>query len=130
MERERENQEDYTKCHSGSQRLPPLTPMKKDRLSCRSCSIYDHIILAWVMKRTCISNMQSIHESRFNLWDLGGCIRVRCYAGERCIPECVIERHSGLKPGVMPAHSPDMSLIEHVWDLVERRFARVLLPAA
>ncbi|GFW06514.1 transposable element Tc1 transposase [Trichonephila clavipes] len=40
-------------------------------------------------------------ESRFNLWDHDGCIRVRRYAGERCLPECVIERHSGLTPGVM-----------------------------
>ncbi|GFX84584.1 transposable element Tcb1 transposase [Trichonephila clavipes] len=36
-------------------------------------------------------------ESRFNLWDHVGRIRVRRYAGERCLPECVIERHSGLK---------------------------------
>ncbi|GFU71740.1 transposable element Tc1 transposase [Trichonephila clavipes] len=30
-----------------------------------------------------------------------GCIHVRRYAGERCLQECVIERHSGLTPGVM-----------------------------
>ncbi|GFT70822.1 transposable element Tcb1 transposase [Trichonephila clavipes] len=41
------------------------------------------------------------HESRHNLWDHEGCIHVRRYAGERCLPECVIERHSGLTPGVM-----------------------------
>ncbi|GFS88076.1 transposable element Tcb2 transposase [Trichonephila clavipes] len=40
-------------------------------------------------------------ELRFNLWDHDGRIRVRCYAGERCFPKCVIERHSGLTPGVM-----------------------------
>ncbi|GFY14062.1 hypothetical protein TNCV_3274941 [Trichonephila clavipes] len=28
-------------------------------------------------------------------------IRVRRYAGELCLPECVVERHSGLTPGVM-----------------------------
>ncbi|GFT82472.1 transposable element Tcb2 transposase [Trichonephila clavipes] len=39
-------------------------------------------------------------ESRFNVWDHGGRIRVRRCAGERCLPECVIERHSGLIPGV------------------------------
>ncbi|GFX10396.1 transposable element Tc1 transposase [Trichonephila clavipes] len=39
-------------------------------------------------------------ESRFNLWDHDGQIRVRPYAGERCLPECVIERHSGLTLGV------------------------------
>ncbi|GFV51542.1 transposable element Tc1 transposase [Trichonephila clavipes] len=32
-------------------------------------------------------------ESRFNLWDHDGRIRVRRYAGERCLQECVIERH-------------------------------------
>ncbi|GFT48294.1 transposable element Tc1 transposase [Trichonephila clavipes] len=41
------------------------------------------------------------HDSRFNLWDHDGCIRVRRYASERCLPECVIERHSSLTPGVM-----------------------------
>ncbi|GFX98914.1 uncharacterized protein TNCV_1504901 [Trichonephila clavipes] len=40
-------------------------------------------------------------ESRFNLQDHDGRIRVRRCAGERCLPECVIERHSGLTPGVM-----------------------------
>ncbi|GFU42152.1 transposable element Tcb2 transposase [Trichonephila clavipes] len=40
-------------------------------------------------------------KSRFNLWDHEGLIRVRRYAGESCLPECVIERHSGLTPGVM-----------------------------
>ncbi|GFX63600.1 transposable element Tc1 transposase [Trichonephila clavipes] len=33
-------------------------------------------------------------ESRFNLWDHVDRIRVRCYAGERCFPECFTERHS------------------------------------
>ncbi|GFT51608.1 transposable element Tc1 transposase [Trichonephila clavipes] len=40
-------------------------------------------------------------ESRFNLWDHDGRIRVRRYAGERCLPECVIERHSGLTAKVI-----------------------------
>ncbi|GFV66230.1 transposable element Tcb1 transposase [Trichonephila clavipes] len=40
-------------------------------------------------------------ESRFNLWDHDGRIRVRRYAGERCLPECVIERHNSLTPRVM-----------------------------
>lgn len=136
-------------------------------------------------------------ESRFNLWNHDGRIRVRRYAGERCLPQCVVERHSGRTPGVMvwgaisyhrrsqllriegnlnsnryvrevlepevvpflqgipgavfqqdnarphvarivrdffsaqhiqllpwPAYSPDMSPIEHVWDMVGRRLAR------
>lgn len=40
-------------------------------------------------------------ESRFNLWHHDGRIRVRRYAGERYLPECIIERHSGRTPGVM-----------------------------
>ncbi|GFY23553.1 transposable element Tc1 transposase [Trichonephila clavipes] len=40
-------------------------------------------------------------ESRFNLWHHDGRIRVRRYAGERHIPECIIERYSGRTPGVM-----------------------------
>ncbi|GFU19727.1 transposable element Tc1 transposase [Trichonephila clavipes] len=40
-------------------------------------------------------------ESRFNLWDHDGNIRVRRYACELCLPEGVIERHSGITPGVM-----------------------------
>ncbi|GFT56023.1 transposable element Tcb2 transposase [Trichonephila clavipes] len=55
-----------------------------------------------------------------NLWEHDGRIRVRHYAGDRCLPECVIERHSGLTPGVMP----DMSPTEPLWDLVGRRLAR------
>ncbi|GFS88489.1 transposable element Tc1 transposase [Trichonephila clavipes] len=47
------------------------------------------------------ANHRRLHVSRFNLWDNDGRIRVRCYAGERCLPGCVIERHSGLTPGVM-----------------------------
>ncbi|GFW71582.1 transposable element Tc3 transposase [Trichonephila clavipes] len=138
-------------------------------------------------------------ESRFNLWHHDGRIGVRCYASERHIPECIMERHSRRTPGVMvwgaiayhgrsqllrivgnlnstryinevlqpqaipflqglpgavfqqdnarphvaktvksylesqqvqilpwPAYSPDMSSIEHVWDIVGGRFAHDL----
>ncbi|GFX47741.1 transposable element Tcb2 transposase [Trichonephila clavipes] len=40
-------------------------------------------------------------EPRLNLWDYDGRIRVRHYAGERYLPECVIERRSCLTPGVI-----------------------------
>ncbi|GFT22659.1 transposable element Tcb1 transposase [Trichonephila clavipes] len=40
-------------------------------------------------------------ESCFNFWDHDGRIRVRRSAGEHCLPECVIERHSGLTSGVI-----------------------------
>ncbi|GFV91849.1 transposable element Tc1 transposase [Trichonephila clavipes] len=85
-----------------------------------------------------------------------GRIRVRRYAGERCLPKSVIERHSDLTPGVMQdnarphvaktvqdfcsaqhmqllpwlAYPPDMSPIEHVWNLVGRRLARDPRPTA
>ncbi|GFX20798.1 transposable element Tc1 transposase [Trichonephila clavipes] len=141
-----------------------------------------------------------LDESRFNLWDHDVHIR---YAGERCLPECVLERHSGLTPRVMvwgaisyhgrsnflridsnfnknryvpealqpevfllfqgipgvlfqkdnarphiaktvrdfcsaqhmqllpwPAYSPDMSPIDHVWNLVGRHLSRDQRPAA
>ncbi|GFU39773.1 transposable element Tcb2 transposase [Trichonephila clavipes] len=54
-------------------------------------------------------------ESRFNLWDHDGRIRVRRYAGERCLPECVIERHSGLTPAAM------------VWDTISYHGRSTLL---
>ncbi|GFU13757.1 transposable element Tcb2 transposase [Trichonephila clavipes] len=95
-------------------------------------------------------------ESRFNFWNHNGRIRVRRYAGERCLPDYVIERYSGLTLGIkvwgaisyhgltnllrieaqhvqlLPwsAYSPDMSPIERVGDLVGRRFARDPYPAA
>ncbi|GFT92600.1 transposable element Tc1 transposase [Trichonephila clavipes] len=143
-------------------------------------------------------------KSRFNLWHHDGRTRVRRYdAGERHIPECIIERHSGRTPGVtvwgattchgrsqflrivgnlnstryineilqpqaipflqglpgtvfqqdnprphvaktvksyldsqqvqlLPwsAYSPDLSPIEHVWDIVGWRLARDLRPVA
>ncbi|GFX09748.1 transposable element Tcb2 transposase [Trichonephila clavipes] len=92
-------------------------------------------------------------ESRFDLWNHDGCFRVRRYASERCLPDCIIDRHSSLTPGVMvrphaaktvrdfcsaqrmqlhtwPAYSPDMSPIEHVGDLVGRRFPHDTRPAA
>ncbi|GFW37223.1 HTH_Tnp_Tc3_2 domain-containing protein [Trichonephila clavipes] len=41
------------------------------------------------------------NKSCFNLCDHDGCIRIRCYADESCHPECVIEWHCGLAPGVI-----------------------------
>ncbi|GFX13873.1 transposable element Tcb2 transposase [Trichonephila clavipes] len=42
--------------------------------------------------------------------DHDGRIRVRYYAGERCLPKCVTERHGGLTPGVMA--SLELSFLE------------------
>ncbi|GFX69273.1 transposable element Tc1 transposase [Trichonephila clavipes] len=40
-------------------------------------------------------------EPRFNLLDHNSRNRIRLYVAECCLPECVIERHSGLTPGVV-----------------------------
>ncbi|GFW09903.1 transposable element Tc1 transposase [Trichonephila clavipes] len=164
-----------------------------------------HLRLQWAnVHRSWRADWQQVvfsDESRFNLWHHDGRIRVRRYAGERHIPECIIERHSRRTPGVMvwgaiayhgrsqllriagnlnstryinevlqsqaipflqglpgavfqqdnarphvaktvksylvsqqvqllpwPAYSPDMSPIEHEWDIVGRRLARDLCP--
>ncbi|GFV59170.1 transposable element Tc1 transposase [Trichonephila clavipes] len=42
-----------------------------------------------------------LDESCYNLWGHNGRICVRRSACERCLPECVIERHGDLTPGVM-----------------------------
>ncbi|GFW93517.1 transposable element Tcb1 transposase [Trichonephila clavipes] len=98
----------------------------------------------------------SVDESRFNLWEHDDRIRIRRYAGECCLTESVIKRHSGLTPGVMiwgaisyhgrshllrieaqdmqllpsTAYSPEMSPIQPVWDLIGQRLARNPRPAA
>ncbi|GFW90880.1 transposable element Tc1 transposase [Trichonephila clavipes] len=40
-------------------------------------------------------------ESRFYLSEHDGRIRVRCYVGERSLPDCVIIRYSGLTSGII-----------------------------
>ncbi|GFV62396.1 transposable element Tcb1 transposase [Trichonephila clavipes] len=64
-----------------------------------------HLRLQWTnVHRSWRADWQQVvfsDESRFNLWHHDGRIRVRRYAGERHIPECIIERHSGRTPGVM-----------------------------
>ncbi|GFS51020.1 transposable element Tc1 transposase [Trichonephila clavipes] len=49
------------------------------------------------------------------MWDYDGRIRVRRYAGERCLPECVIERYRGLTPGVMVWARSRSLLSRHQW---------------
>ncbi|GFV20845.1 transposable element Tcb2 transposase [Trichonephila clavipes] len=164
-----------------------------------------HLRLQWAnVHRSWRADWQQVlfsDESRFNLWHHDGRIRVRHYAGERHIQECIIECHSRRIPGVKvwgaiayhgrsqllrivgnlnstryinevlqpqaipflqglpgavfqqdnarphvaktvksyldsqqvqllpwPAYSPDMSLIELVWDIVGERLARDLRP--
>ncbi|GFV84928.1 transposable element Tc1 transposase [Trichonephila clavipes] len=58
-----------------------------------------HLRLHWAnVHRSWRADWQQVvfsDKSRFNLWHHDGRIRVRCYAGERHILECIIERHSG-----------------------------------
>ncbi|GFU97466.1 transposable element Tcb2 transposase [Trichonephila clavipes] len=63
------------------------------------------LLLQWVQEH--ISWQADWHqvvfsdESRFNLFDHDDRICVRRHAGERCLLECVIKRHSCLTPGVI-----------------------------
>ncbi|GFU56545.1 transposable element Tcb2 transposase [Trichonephila clavipes] len=69
------------------------------------------------------------YESCFNLWD----------HDDRSLPECVIERHSGLTPGVMvwgPTYVTSSltclvaGYVADVWNLVGRRLTRDPHPTA
>ncbi|GFV10287.1 transposable element Tc1 transposase [Trichonephila clavipes] len=64
-----------------------------------------HLRLQWAnVHRSWWADWQQVvfsDKSHFNLWHHDGRIRVRRYAGERHIPECIIECHSGRTPGVM-----------------------------
>ncbi|GFX14660.1 transposable element Tc1 transposase [Trichonephila clavipes] len=57
----------------------------------------------WSTAAGVLISTSSIHrnESRFNLWDHDVRILDRRYVVERCLPECVVDRHSDLTPGVM-----------------------------
>ncbi|GFV73744.1 transposable element Tc1 transposase [Trichonephila clavipes] len=61
------------------------------------------LVARWSTATGVLMSASSIrrYESRSNLWDHDGRIRVRRYGGELCLPERVIERYSGLTPGVM-----------------------------
>ncbi|GFX68538.1 hypothetical protein TNCV_1799511, partial [Trichonephila clavipes] len=61
-----------------------------------SCSTDDEPI-HWF----CPTNPNTWYKSSFHLWDHDGRSRVRRNAGELCLPDCVIERHSSLTSGVM-----------------------------
>ncbi|GFW69389.1 transposable element Tc1 transposase [Trichonephila clavipes] len=68
-------------------------------------SIRRHLLHRGLRARVLLYRMPLTANHRrcisFNLPDHDGRIRVRRYAGERCLPGCVIERHSGLTSGVM-----------------------------
>ncbi|GFW04346.1 transposable element Tc1 transposase [Trichonephila clavipes] len=70
-------------------------------------------------------------ESRFNLWNHDSRIRVRRYASEHCLPECVIERHSDQTPGVMVwgtiSYHGGSNLLRIEDNLNSNRYAREVL---
>ncbi|GFU90667.1 transposable element Tc1 transposase [Trichonephila clavipes] len=70
-------------------------------------------------------------KSCFNLWHHDGRIRVRLYAGERHIPEFIIERHSGRTPGVMVwgaiAYHGRSQLLRIVGNLNSTRYTNAVL---
>ncbi|GFV13118.1 transposable element Tc1 transposase [Trichonephila clavipes] len=57
--------------------------------------------LQWAQEQRAWHQVVFSDELRFYLWAHVDRIRVRRYAGERCLPEGAIERHSTLTPGVM-----------------------------
>ncbi|GFV64209.1 uncharacterized protein TNCV_1807071 [Trichonephila clavipes] len=71
-------------------------------------------------------------ESHVNLWNQDDSIRVRRYAGERCLSECVIERHSDLTPGVMVwggiSYHGRSNLLRNEGNLNSNSYVREVLP--
>ncbi|GFU67494.1 transposable element Tc1 transposase [Trichonephila clavipes] len=84
--------------HRGLRARIPLYRITLTANNRRLCLQWAHEYRAW---QADWHQVVFLDESRFNLWDHGGRIRVILYAGERYLPECVMERHSGLTPGVM-----------------------------
>ncbi|GFX27839.1 transposable element Tc1 transposase [Trichonephila clavipes] len=98
-----------------------------------------HLRLQWAnVHRSWRADWQQVvfsHESRFNLWHHDGRIRVMRYAGERHIPECIIERHSRRTPGVTVwgalANHGRSQLLRNMGNLNSTRyFNEVLQPQA
>ncbi|GFT58604.1 transposable element Tcb1 transposase [Trichonephila clavipes] len=69
-------------------------------------------------------------KSRICLQHHDGRIRVWRRRGERMLNSCVMHRHTGPAPGIMPARSPDLSPIENMWSMVAQRLTQITPPAA
>ena len=54
---------------------------------------HEHKVLQAGFAPSCLSN-----KSHFNLLDHDDCVRVRRYAGQHCLPECVIEQYRAEHP--------------------------------
>ncbi|GFV82156.1 transposable element Tc1 transposase [Trichonephila clavipes] len=96
-----------------------------------ACLQWDHEHRAW---QADWHQVVYSDESRFNLWDHDGCIRVRRHAGEYCVSECVIEQHSGLTPSVMVWgviwYHGRSNLIQIEGNLNSNRYVREVLSTA
>ncbi|GFS54567.1 transposable element Tc1 transposase [Trichonephila clavipes] len=104
---------------SSRQLTAPWIPFTANHLRLRQQWAHEH--------RACQADWHQVvssDESRFNLWDYYGRIRVRRYAGERCLSECVIERHSSL--GVISYHGRS-NLLQIEGNLKSNRYVREVL---
>ncbi|GFV13153.1 transposable element Tc1 transposase [Trichonephila clavipes] len=114
--------------HRGLRARVPLyrTPLTANHR--RLCLLLAHEHRAW--KADWHQVVFSV-ESRLNLRDHDGYIRVRRYAGKRCLPESVIELHSGLTPGVKVSgvilYHRLSNLLRIEGNLNRKRFAREVL---
>ncbi|GFW27456.1 transposable element Tc1 transposase [Trichonephila clavipes] len=74
---------------------------------------------------------RGLHETRFNLWDHDDRFHVRHNISERCLSECVIDRHSGLTPAVMVwsaiSHHGQYNLLRIEGNLNSNRYVREVL---
>ncbi|GFV48262.1 NACHT and WD repeat domain-containing protein 2 [Trichonephila clavipes] len=76
-----------------------MTFLSRNRSSCVAEQVHRVTSLKAVVRR-------APNNSKNCQWategdDYDGRIRIKRYAGERCLPECVIERHSGLTTALM-----------------------------
>ncbi|GFY08830.1 transposable element Tcb2 transposase [Trichonephila clavipes] len=123
--------------------------------SCAAEQFHSDASLRAVSRRALVRTTLKAGSGRRKFVEHDGHIRVRRYVSERCLPQCVIKRQSGLTSEVMDnarphvasnvqtflsaqhmqllpwsAYSLDISRIEHVWDFVGWDLSRDPRPTA